>query len=382
MRKWIAARYARYTPDGKFWLTIAVACLIVDMAIGYLAGVAVGTFWHGVGYAALAAGFAFLPDAAYEEYEKNRMASAMVVAALCVPIGLKAYEQQLTYSTGVRQGEMQVVSVQNAKYTGAQYDVSRVKSELAVLMTVQENMAKEIPWAATVKADALRETIKTLDKAIREEGGKHNGGCKSKCLALMAKKEATEKQIAMAEKVESNEARIIELQKIIDAKRDTANKTEHKQSLNADIATTTARLVRLVSGASPQEAIAPDETAIQYATLGSAGLGSLALLLLAPIGFFLAGRRRIPEGEDMPPSAPVTVAAPVRAMAPAPTQHHETVEVVVQQEPQAHQPKTTTELDFHPVNAVVRKKTTAFAQRCAAIADHHVQRIAMVRSAA
>jgi hypothetical protein len=382
MRKWIAARYARYTPDGKFWLTIAVACLIVDMAIGYLAGVAVGTFWHGVGYAALAAGFAFLPDAAYEEYEKNRMASALVVAALCVPIGLKAYEQQLTYSTGVRQGEMQVVNVHNTKYTGAQDDVTRVKKELAVLMAVQENMAKEIPWAATVKADALRESVKTLDKAIREESAKHNGGCKRRCLDLMAQKKTAEERIATAERVEGNEKRIVELQAMIDTKREKADKTEHKQSLNADIATTTARLFRLVSGASPQDAIAPDETAIQYATLGSAGLGSLALLLLAPIGFFLAGRRRIPEGEDTPPSAPATVAAPVRAMATAPAHHHETVEVVVQQEPHAPQPKATTELDFHPVNAVVRKKTTAFAQRCAAIADHHVQRIAMVRSAA
>jgi hypothetical protein len=320
MRKWIASRYARYTSDGKFWLTIGIAALVVDMAIGYLAGVAVGTFWHGIGFAALAAGFAFLPDAAYEEWEKKRTASAVVIAALCVPIGIKAYEQQLTYSTGVRQGEMQVVGVQNAKYTGAQDDVVRVKSELAVLMTVQENMAKEIPWAASVKASALRDTVRTLEKAIKQEESKANGGCKRRCLDLMAQKKAAEDRIAVAEKVETNEARIVELQKVIDGKREKADNTEHKQSLNADIAQTTARLFRLVSGFSPKDAIAPDETAIQYATLGSAGLGSLALLILAPVGFFLAGRRRKPEIEEdhTPPSASAPVAAPVRPMAPAP----------------------------------------------------------------
>lgn len=315
--KWIKARYARYTPGGKFWLTVGFACLVVDMAIGYLAGVAVGTFWHGVGFAALAAGFAFLPDAAYEEWEQKRTISAVVIAALCVPIGVKAYEQQLTYSTGVRQGEMQVVGVQNAKYSGAQDDVVRVKNELAVLMAVQNKMVQDAPWAASVKADGLRETIKTIDRAIREESGKHNGGCKRRCIDLMAKKEATEKQIAMAEKVESNENRIKELQTVIDGKREKADKTEHKQSLNADIATTTARLFRLVSGSSPKDAIAPDETAIQYATLGSGALGSLALLILAPIGFFLAGRRRIPGHDDHDPPPAVVTDAP-KAQAPAP----------------------------------------------------------------
>lgn len=306
MRKWIARRYASYTPDGKFWLTIATACLVVDMAIGYLAGISVGTFWHGVGYAALAAGFAFLPDAAYEEYEHRRLASAIIIATLCVPIGIKAYEQQLTYSTGVRQGEMQATGVQNTKYSGAQDDVARNRSELSMLMSVQQKLVSDAPWAATVKADGLRDQAKTLEKAIAEEGSRKNGGCKRRCLDLMAQKKDVEARIATAEKVESNEARIKELQSIIDAKREVANKTEHRQSLNVDIAQTTARLVNLLVGKSPEEAINADEVSVQYATLGSAGLGSLALLILAPVGFFLAGRRRVKSDDDTPSaSAPV-----------------------------------------------------------------------------
>ena len=77
MKTWIKNRYASYTADGKCWLTIGIVCLIVDMAIGYMAGISQATFWHGVGAAMLAAGFAFLPDAAYEEYENRRIASAV-----------------------------------------------------------------------------------------------------------------------------------------------------------------------------------------------------------------------------------------------------------------------------------------------------------------
>jgi hypothetical protein len=293
MRAWIKRRYASYTPDGKFWLTIAVACLVVDMAIGYLAGISVGTFWHGVGYAALAAGFAFLPDAAYEEYEHRRIASAVVIAALCVPIGIKAYEQQLTYSTGVRQGEMQAVGVQNTKYSGAQDDVKRNRAELTMLMGVLETAKREAPWAATVNATGLRAQVATLEKAIEAEGSPRNGGCKRKCIDLMAQKTSVEKQIAGAEKVENTEARIKELQGIIDSKREKADNTEHKQSLNVDIAKTTASIFSMLRGVSAEEAIKADDVAIQYATLGSAGLGSLALLILSPVGFFLAGRRRI-----------------------------------------------------------------------------------------
>lgn len=309
MKAWIARRYSGYTSDGKFWLTIGFAILTVDMAIGFLAGQEQGTFWHGVGYAALAASFAFLPDAAYEEYEHRRIASALVLAMICVPIGIKAYEQQLTYSTGIRQGEVQAAGVQNMRFDGAQDDVKRNRDELSMLMSVLDAAKREAPWAATVKASALREQAATLEAAIKEEGSPRNGGCKRKCLDLMAQKAAVDKQIGGAEKVERAEVRIAELQAIIDKKREIANSTEHRQSLNADIAQTTARLVQLMGGASPRDAIETDDVAIQYAMLGSAGLGSLALLVLAPVCFFLAGRRRITVKPDDPTpsaSAPIT----------------------------------------------------------------------------
>jgi len=299
--------YGKYTHSGKFWLTIGVTALVVDVAIGFIAGRAVGTFWHGVGFACLAAGFAFLPDAAYEEFESRRYISGAIMTLICIVVGAKAYEQQLTYSTGVRHGEIQLTNVVNTKYDGALDDVKRNQAELAILMGALKRHQEDASWAGTVTADGLRQQVATIDKAIKAEADRSNGGCKRRCIDLMAKKEAAEKQIAAAEKVENTEARIKELQASIDAKRATANTTEHRQSVNADIAMTTAKLWKVVSGSSAEDAIKVDEVSMQFATIGSAGLGSLALLILAPAGLFLANRRRIKGGVDIDPSAPAVI---------------------------------------------------------------------------
>lgn len=299
--------YGQYTHSGKFWLTIGVVALVVDIAIGFIAGRAVGTFWHGMGFAALAAGFAFLPDAAYEEFENKRYVSGAVMALICIPLGVKAYEQQLTYSTGVRHGEIQLTNVVNTKYDGAQDDVKRNQAELAILMGALKRAQEDANWAGTVTADGLRQQVATIEKAIKAESDRSNGGCKRRCIELMAKKDAAEKQVAAAEKVETTEARIKELQAAIDAKRVDANKVEHRQSVNADIAMTTAKLWKVVSGASAEDAIKVDDVSMQFATIGSAGLGSLALLLLAPAGLFLANRRRKPSMPDDEPSSPATI---------------------------------------------------------------------------
>lgn len=306
MRKWIAARYAGYTPGGKFWLSVGFACLVVDMAIGFIAGNLVGTFWHGVGYAALAAGFAFLPDAAYEEYEHRRFGSAVVMALLCIPIGVKAYEQQLTYSAGVRQGEMQLATVVNQRYEGAQDDVKRNRDELALLQTVLAKMQADAPWAASVKADGLRSELATLNQRIEAEKKGNRGrraGCGAECERLQNEANALAARISTVEERESTQKRVQELQAAIDAKRIVANKTEHRQSINADVAMTTAKLFNIVLGAaSPGQDIKVGAADVELATLGSAGLGSLALLILAPAGFFLAGRRRQHNTESPPVS--------------------------------------------------------------------------------
>ncbi len=322
--KWIRNRYASYTPDGKFWLTIGVVCLVVDMAIGYMAGISQATFWHGVGAAMLAAGFAFLPDAAYEEFEQRRTASAVVLALICIPIGVKAYEQQLTYSAGMRHGEIKTAVVQNTRYASAQDAVKEESSNLVIwrdqkiaLQKERELMVAATPWATTLTADALAKQIADLDVKIAEEtkggrGGRAKG-CKQVCEQLKDERTNVEKQKAGIEKLDVVTAKIAELdariastQNVLDSKRKVASTTESKTSLNEEVAKTTAQLVKLMTGYDPKSAIETDDVSMRYATLGSAGLGSLALLIMAPVGFFLAGRRRRRKDDNDTPDHPVS----------------------------------------------------------------------------
>ena len=99
---------------------------------------------------------------------------------------------------------------------------------------------------------------------------------------------------ALADQIKTHQDDIKRLQDAIDKKVETAGKTEFKSSVVANVAAINAQLIKLIGGASAQEAVQIDEVAMNYANVASAGLWSLALLLLAPIACArLGGRRRI-----------------------------------------------------------------------------------------
>jgi len=327
MRSWIKRRYDQYTPHGKLWLTVGTIALVVDIAIGFNGGISQATFWHGVGAAMLAMGFAFLPDAAYEEFDAGRYLSAIVLALLCVPIGIKAFEQQVTYTAGMRHGEIQHTQIVNARHSGAQQAVEETRTNFKLFqdrlkaLHVERTAAMEKnPWLTTVQADALRDQVKTLDDKIAAEiaggrGGRAKG-CKAECEKLKDERNKVLNQIAAAESLTGLDAKIAELntqiagtKAVLDKERNKADTAEHRDSLNVAVAQVTSQIVNLVRGEAPAEAIKADEISMRYATLGSAGLGSFALLVLAPIGFFLAGRRRKEDHQaDIAPPATVTKA--------------------------------------------------------------------------
>jgi len=340
MRAWIKRRYDQYTPHGKLWLTIGVGALIVDVIIGFVAGFSQATIWHGLGFALLAAGFAFLPDAAYEEFDAGRYLTAIIVALLCLPLGLKAFEQQVTYSAGMRHGEIQHTQIVNARHSGAQQAVEETRTNfklfqdrLKALQAERTAAMEKNPWLTTVQADALRDQVKTLDDKIAAEiaggrGGRAKG-CKAECEKLKDDRNRVLGQIAAAENLTGLDAKIAELntqiaatKAVLDKERNKADTAEHRDSLNLSVAKFTAQIVNIARGDSPTEAINADEVAIRYATLGSAGLGSFTLLVLAPLGIFLAGRRRRKEDHQADIAPPVTVT-------PAPIVSH----AMIQHEP-------------------------------------------------
>lgn len=321
IKTFIKNRYRSYTPDGKFWITVGTLVLAVDMAIAYCAGATV-TIWHGLGFAGCALAFAFLPDAAYEEYDNGRYASAVVLALLCVPIGLQAYQQQLTYSAGMRTGDMQQTKVQNTKHETAKDQVASEKANLAALRAALKTANEEYeglkaasPWVTSIDISGIQAELKLYqDQLAREEKTGRAGrkaGCGAVCEDLKVKVTDADKRIAsakrfnaLADQIKTHQDDIKRLQDAIDKKVETAGKTEFKSSVVANVAAINAQLIKLIGGASAQEAVQIDEVAMNYANVASAGLGSLALLLLAPIAYFLGGRRRI-KIEDAPaPAAP------------------------------------------------------------------------------
>lgn len=291
MRRAVRNIFAAYTGPGRFWLSLGIVALIVDAAISYQYGVSLTTL-HGLGFALVAIFFALLPDAAYSEIEAKRIASGAVMAALCVPLGMVAFYSHLGYGAGVRLGDMQQTGVQNVRYDDAREKVADNKRNVSMWTEQLAELTKQAPWAATVNPDGLKAQLVSADKAIELEGKR--GGCKSKCLALMKEKAALEERIATAERATNLQQQIAATQRLIDSYREAAAKTDFKSSAVVNQNNVAAQLWLAMTGADADKAINPDQVTASFTSIFIAGGGSLAFMIMAPVGFFLAGRNRKP----------------------------------------------------------------------------------------
>ena len=170
---------------------------------------------------------------------------------------------------------------------------------MKMLNSQLETLMAQDAWTATVKADALRDELANLKgRMAKEEQGQRGrkAGKGKEFERLQDEAKVVQEKIGKVEQREELTNRIAATKNALETARATDDKREHKTSLNMSVAETTAAMFNIVWGQSPEEAMKTTETSLRYATIGSAGLGSLALLLLAPVGFFLAGRRRIALG--------------------------------------------------------------------------------------
>jgi hypothetical protein len=289
----IRSHYDGYTQIGRFWLSLAIVALVVDACISYQYGITLTTL-HGLGFALVAVFFSLLPDAAYSEFESKRFASGLALGCLCVPLGVVAFYSHLGYGAGVRLGDMQQTGVQNTKFDDARKSLTSDRTNLDMWRKQLNELEAANAWTATIKADGLRAELAPVDKAIELEANRK--GCKTKCQKLMEKKADLEGRIAIAEKSEDLTKRIEATQRIIDTKTAEAAKSEYKSSSVVNQNNIAAQLWLAVTGAAPSDAIKPDETTSSFTSIVIAGGGSLAFMLMAPIGFFVAGRNRVPGG--------------------------------------------------------------------------------------
>jgi predicted DNA-binding protein len=295
LKAFIVAWYDGYTSHGKFWLTLGIAALAVDAAISYQYGVSQTTL-HGLGFALVAIFFALLPDAAYSEIEHRRIGSGIAMGCLCVPLGLVAFYSHLGYGAGVRVGDIQQTGVHNAKFEDTRESLKSDRANIDMWRKQLEELTTQNAWAATVKADSLRVQLETANKAIENETARR--GCKAKCEAKMRERDAIAEKIGKVEQVESLTSRIEATQRIIDGKTKEASAATFKSSNVVNQTNVAAQVWKAMSGAKPEDAIAPDTVTTVFANLFIATGGSLAFMIMAPVGFFLAGRfRRKPEDE-------------------------------------------------------------------------------------
>jgi len=309
MRSFLAKFMDGYTTTGKFWLALGAFALIVDAAISYKYGVTL-TWLHGVGFALVAVFFALLPDAAYSEVENRRFASGIVLSALCIPLGLVALYSHLGYGASVRVGDVQQTTVQNAKYDGGREQVEEAKATQAMftkrLNTLEAERAALIAansWAPTVSADGLKAQLAAIEgdqvfkrsKSCADVTLKDSRTFCDKRADVQNRIGSVEKINSLAEDIAKMNGQIDGTRKVIASAREKADSAEYKSSAVVNQTNVAAQLFLAMSGATPEKSIDPDKVTFSFVNIFIAGAGSLAFMIMAPVGFFVAGRNRIKE---------------------------------------------------------------------------------------
>lgn len=289
MKSVLETYWNSYTPRGQFWLALGLLMLAVDAALSAAYGFTQTTL-HGVGFALVAVMFALLPDAAREEWEEGRKVGAVVMGLLCLPIGAVAYYSHIGYGAGVRVGDIQRATVQNAVHADTRDSVTDARAQLAMFTKRLTDLEAKNAWLPTVTADGLRAEIETKDEAIRQE--ERRGGCGPKCLALKTDRANIEARRAAAEERKDLSAQIAATRAVVDRAREKAAGTKHIESSVVNQTRVGAQLWQTLNGVDPARAIHPDEVTNTYVNIMIAGMAALAFMLLAPLGIYKAGRNR------------------------------------------------------------------------------------------
>jgi len=284
----LATQWNQYTTMGQLLFVLAIAAIAVDAGIAYEFGSTL-SYLHAAGFALVAIAFCLLPDIAQMEWRKNNRVVAGWMGAACVPLGFVAFLTHVGYGASIRVGDMQQASVHNAKFEDAR---SALESDRANLTMWREQLAKltaDNAWAATVKAEALRDQLANAEEYIKKEAAR--GGCKSKCEARMRERDALVNRIGIAEKATDLTSRIEATQRIIDKKTADVDGRNFVSSAATNHNDTLYKAISLVTGTWVTDVTMSEREATNT---GIMGLSSIAFLLLAPMFYFAAGLNRRP----------------------------------------------------------------------------------------
>jgi chaperonin cofactor prefoldin len=330
-----ARRYwASFTPMGQFWLALGVIALAVDAAIAFKYGMT-QTVLHAAGFALCAIFFAFLPDQAAAMWEERKRPTSLALWALCVPLGAMAYWSHLGYGAGVRVGDIQQTTAHNNMHKAVnkgveseEKNIETWRSQLATKEKDRDAMKAANPWAAKTSPDALKADIANMEgdmifKRSKECANVTLPDSRKFCDSL-AKLKAQLGEFArmnkIADEIEKLNGQIQATQRVIDKKVAEAANVKFQSSSVVNQTATAGQLYLAFSGAKPEDTLDPDRVTISYANILITAGGSLAFMLMAPLGFFVAGRNRRVGAEHMteePKARPVDAATRARMLSTA-----------------------------------------------------------------
>jgi uncharacterized membrane protein YbaN (DUF454 family) len=258
------------------WL--AVVLVIFDTWLSVKFGWSVSLEMAGVyGAISLASG-TFLVIALWFMMQGFKKFGAALAVAWCFAFTFNIWSN-MGVATANRMADVQSAAVQQAKYITAQDGLSDTRANVALWTKLLTDLQAQAPWAPTVKADALRKDITTLEGRLKDETEGKRGrkaGCGKVCEDLQnqlkeanAKKAAAERFDDLTQKIEAAKA-------VLAANREKATSTDKGISNAANQSALYAKIVNRLAGGS----FSADPTQEQVATANE-GTGIATAFVLA-----------------------------------------------------------------------------------------------------
>lgn len=314
MRHQFREMFGELTAWGRFWLYLGLMTLVWAAAMSYSFGAEI-SFKHAMFLICLSAVAAFLPGAAYTQWEDGRKVVGVVLGLLAIPTLVIEFYTHAGYTAGLRGSNVETAQVQNMRHDGAQKTAGENAALLASFKAQLIKFRSENEWTTVASADALRKELSSHDLAIKLEGDRK--GCRTKCLALMEKKAGVEAKIATIEKGNDLVKKIDAMQLVVDKKRDVAATVEHKSSAVEHQNKFLAKSVAMVSAGNlnPTEFMTEGAQQTVNLAMALAGTGLPALALFIAGLYRREDERRLSSGQR---STPATEATHIRPSRPTP----------------------------------------------------------------
>lgn len=299
MKSVIRSMFASLDPWGRFWLALGLVTLACAAAMSYAFGAEI-SLKHALFLTCLTVIAAFLPEAAYSQWERGRKGPAIVLALIAIPTLVIEFYTHAGYTAGLRGYNIETATVQNARYDHRQEEVREGKTSLGMWETRLKALEAENAWLPTVTAEALRSQLASANLAIEQEAAR--GGCKAKCLARTKERDELSARIALAEEKSDLTGKIEATKRVLAQARDKAAVTEHKSSAVQHQNEFLAKAVALVAVGSLKPSEIMTEGAQQTVNLAMA----LAGTGLPALALFIAGLYRREQDDEPHHPAPAT----------------------------------------------------------------------------